>query len=35
MSIPTYIIQKDDKELERIVGATPKDNILKVITKYE
>lgn len=35
MSIPTYIIIKDDKEQERIIGATPKDNFLKVISKYE
>lgn len=35
MSIPTYIIVKDDKEQERIIGATPKDNFLKVIKKYE
>jgi len=35
MSIPTYIITKDDKEQERIIGATPKDNFLKVISKYE
>ena len=35
MSIPTYIIVKDDKEQERIIGATPKDNFLKVISRYE
>ena len=35
MSIPTYIIQKDGKEVERIVGATQKDNFLKIISKYE
>ena len=35
MSIPTYIIIKEDKEQERIIGATPKDNFLKVISKYE
>ena len=35
MSIPTYIILKDDKEQERIIGATSKDNFLKVISKYE
>jgi thioredoxin 1 len=35
MSIPTYIITKDNKEQERIIGATPKDNFLKVISKYE
>jgi len=35
MSIPTYIIEKDDKEAERIVGATQKDNFLKTLAKYE
>ena len=35
MSIPTYILLKDDKEQERIIGATSKDNFLKVISKYE
>lgn len=35
MSIPTYIILKDDKEVERIIGATQKDNLLKAITKHE
>ncbi|OGD83723.1 thioredoxin [Candidatus Curtissbacteria bacterium RIFCSPLOWO2_01_FULL_39_62] len=35
MSIPTYIIEKDDKEVERIVGAIQKDNFLKTLAKYE
>lgn len=35
MSIPTYIVLKDDKEQERIIGATSKDNFLKAISKYE
>lgn len=35
MSIPTYIFLKDDKEQERIIGATQKDNFVKVISKYE
>lgn len=35
MSIPTYIIEKDGKEMERIVGATQKDNFTKVLKKYE
>lgn len=35
MSIPTYIILKDDKEVERIIGATSKDNLLKAIKKHE
>lgn len=35
MSIPTYIIEKDGKEMERIVGATQKDNFVKAISKYE
>lgn len=35
MSIPTYIIEKDGQEQERIIGATQKDNFLKTIAKYE
>ena len=35
MSIPTYIIEKDGKEQERIVGATQKENFKKVLAKYE
>jgi thioredoxin 1 len=35
MSIPTYIFMKDDKEVDRIIGATQKDNFVKVISKYE
>lgn len=35
MSIPTYIIEKDGKEVERIIGATTKENILSVLKKHE
>ena len=35
LSIPTYIIEKDGSEVERIVGATQKDNFLKTLSKYE
>lgn len=35
MSIPTYIIEKDGKEMERIVGATQKDKFLNTVSKYE
>ena len=35
MSIPTYIFMKDDKEVDRIIGATQKDNFIKIISKYE
>ncbi|HSX18551.1 MAG TPA: thioredoxin [Candidatus Saccharimonadales bacterium] len=35
MSIPTYIVMKDDKEVERIIGATSKENLLKAISKNE
>ena len=35
MSIPTYIFLKDDKEVDRIIGATQKDNFVKIISKYE
>ena len=34
MSIPTYVILKDDKEVERIIGATSKDNLLKAINAH-
>lgn len=35
MSIPTYIIEKDGQEVERIIGATQKDNFVRVVSKYE
>lgn len=35
MSIPTYIVTKDNKEVERIIGATSKDKLLAAITKHE
>ncbi|OGD98906.1 hypothetical protein A3A49_01750 [Candidatus Curtissbacteria bacterium RIFCSPLOWO2_01_FULL_38_11b] len=35
MSIPTYIFLKDDKEVERIIGATQKENFIKSISKHE
>ena len=35
MSIPTYIIMKDDKEVERIIGAISKENLLNAISKHE
>lgn len=31
MSIPTYIIEKDGKETNRIVGATSKANLKKLL----
>lgn len=34
MSIPTYVVMKDDKEVERIIGATSKDNLLKAISAH-
>ncbi len=35
LSIPTYIVTKDGKEVERMVGATSKDNLLNAISKHE
>lgn len=35
MSIPTYIFEKDGQEVDRIIGATQKDNFVKIISKYE
>ncbi len=34
MSIPTYIVMDGDKEVERIVGATSKENLLKAIMAH-
>ncbi len=31
MSIPTYVVVKDDKEVARIIGATSKDNLTKAL----
>lgn len=31
MSIPTYIILKDDKEVGRRIGVTPKSELLKLL----
>ena len=35
MSIPTYIFMRDNQEVERIIGATQKENFVKVLAKYE
>ena len=35
MSIPTYVIEKDGKEVQRIIGATQKDKFKDAITKHE
>lgn len=35
MSIPTYVIEKEGKEVDRIIGATSKDNLLAAISKHE
>lgn len=35
MSIPTYIIEKNGQEVERIIGATQKENFLKALSRYE
>ena len=34
MSIPTYVVMKDEKEVERIIGATSKENLLKAIKAH-
>lgn len=31
MSIPTYLILKDGREVERFIGAQPKDDLVKKI----
>jgi len=35
MSIPTYVIEKDGQEVDRIIGATGKENLLAAILKHE
>ena len=34
MSIPTFLIMQDDKELDRFVGVTSKDNIKNKILQH-
>lgn len=34
MSIPTYIVTKDDKEVDRLIGATSKENFSNFIKKH-
>lgn len=34
MSIPTYVILKDDAEVERIIGATSAENFLDFLNKH-
>lgn len=35
MSIPTYVFLKDGKEVDRIIGATQKENFIKTLEKHE
>lgn len=34
LSIPTYVVLQDDKEVDRLIGFTPKDTFLSRIKKY-
>ena len=34
MSIPTYIVLKDDKEVGRRIGVTSKDELLKLVASH-
>lgn len=34
LSIPTYVIEKDGEEVERFIGARPKDQVLQILQKY-
>lgn len=34
MSIPTYIILKDGKEVDRFIGATSKENVVQKINDH-
>ena len=33
MSIPTFILFKDGKEVERMIGAMPKEELMKIFEK--
>lgn len=33
-SIPTYVVVKDDREVERFIGATAKNNLLGILAKH-
>lgn len=34
MSIPTYVILKDDAEIDRLIGATSKENFLDFLNRH-
>ena len=34
MSIPTYLVLKDGREVERFIGAQPKDELVKKIQSH-
>lgn len=34
MSIPTYLVLKDGQEVERFIGAQPKDDLLRKIQSH-
>ncbi len=34
LSIPTYVLEKDDKEVERVVGARSKAELVQLIQRY-
>lgn len=34
LSIPTYILEKDGAEVDRLVGARPKNNLSQIIHKH-
>ncbi len=35
MSIPTYVLEKDGKEAERLIGARPKEEFIALFQKHQ
>ena len=33
-SIPTYVIEKDNREVERLVGARPKQQLVDILNRH-
>ena len=34
LSIPTFVLEKDGKEVERLVGAHPKEEVVSLFNKH-
>lgn len=35
LSVPTFVLEKDGQEVERLVGARPKEEFLALFQKYQ